>query len=70
MRVLIISFKEYFTKIRLNHAIYEMRNSNKLLIDISMECGFANNKFFINAFKGKYGMTPLKYKKEIIEKNT
>ncbi len=58
-----LTFKEFLNEARLNHAVYEMINSDKSLLDICYECGFTNNKSFIYAFKLKYQMTPQKYRK-------
>ncbi|MEH7536767.1 AraC family transcriptional regulator, partial [Bacillus toyonensis] len=37
--------------------------------DIAVKHGFPNVKSFISQFKGKYGYTPLQYRKNIISKN-
>ncbi|WP_430611298.1 AraC family transcriptional regulator [Enterococcus sp. DIV0876] len=62
------TFMSFLTEIRLNHATYELRNSDKRLIDICYESGFNNNKTFISAFKKKYMMTPSKYRNQNIQK--
>ncbi|MBQ7875624.1 MAG: helix-turn-helix domain-containing protein [Oscillospiraceae bacterium] len=59
-----IGYKDYLNKIRLNHAVYMLTNSSKNIVDIANECGFPNNKSFIEIFKQEYGKTPSQYRKE------
>lgn len=59
-----INFKEYITHIRLNHAVYEMLNTNNSLLDICLQCGFTSQKSFIECFKKEYKITPHKFRNE------
>lgn len=59
-----IGYKDYLSKIRLDHAIYMLSNSSKNIVDISNECGFPNNKSFIESFKQEFGKTPSQYRRE------
>ena len=59
-----INFKEYLVHIRINHAVYEMLNSDMSLLDICYGCGFASQKSFIEFFKKEYGQTPNKFRAE------
>ena len=61
-----ISFKDYLTKIRLEHALYKMANSSLTLLEISQECGFPSQHAFIYTFKHYYQMTPSQYKKKFM----
>lgn len=58
-----IGFKDYLNQIRLNNAVYLLVNTDRSLLDISMECGFPNNKSFIESFKQAYNETPNHYRK-------
>ena len=57
------TFHKYLTEIRLENAVHLLLNSDKKVIDISLECGFPNEMAFINKFKLKYNMTPNAYRK-------
>lgn len=59
-----IGFKEYLNQIRLNNAVYLLLNTDKSLLDISVECGFPNNKSFIESFKQAYSQTPNQYRRQ------
>lgn len=67
------TFHKYLTEIRLENAVHLLLNSDKKIIEISLECGFPNEMAFINKFKIKYNMTPNLYRKqkskELREKN-
>lgn len=54
----------YLTEIRLENAVYLLVNSNKNVIEISLECGFPNEMAFINKFKLKFKTTPSIYRKK------
>ncbi|MBP1569753.1 MAG: helix-turn-helix domain-containing protein [Oscillospiraceae bacterium] len=58
-----IGYKDYLNRIRLNHAVYMLTNSTENIVDIANECGFPNNKSFIESFKTSYGMTPSAFRK-------
>lgn len=60
-----MSFKDYLTQIRLEHAIYEMVTTNHTLLEISENSGFTSQHAFIYAFKHFYQMTPSQYKETI-----
>lgn len=57
-----MTYKQYLTKIRLEHAVYEMLYTDANFLEIAMECGFSSQHSFIDAFKKRYGMTPSQYK--------
>ncbi len=58
---------EYLIEYRLSQAIYLMMRTDKSITQIATECGFSNSSYFGKAFKQKYKMTPLQYKKEMIK---
>ena len=60
-----ISFKDYLSKVRLEHAIYEMITTNQTLLEISEKCGFPSQHAFIYTFKRFYQLTPSQYKEKM-----
>lgn len=56
------SFQEYVTSVRVNAASKLMSTTNQRLIDISVEAGFSDYRYFSNAFKKQFGMTPEQYR--------
>jgi xylan 1,4-beta-xylosidase len=62
-----LSFKKYLTLIRLDKAASQLIETDKSILDISFDCGFANNKAFNKSFKDKFGMTPTVYRQQHTE---
>lgn len=58
-----INATEYIRILRLEHARYLLKNTDKSITDISISCGFHDSAYFINCFKKMYNVTPLKYRK-------
>ena len=58
-----ISFHEYLTNIRLDQAAKLLRNSEKRIIDIAMQCGFNNVTYFNRIFHRCYQISPGQYRK-------
>ncbi len=59
-----VGFFNYLTDIRMNHAVYDLINTNLTIEQISADNGFANSRYFVSCFKKKYGMLPKQYQKE------
>ena len=57
------TFLEYLQTIRLEHAVNDIRSTDKSLTRISMDNGFPNSASFIRKFKEVYGMTPSSFRK-------
>lgn len=57
-----ITFKQYLTDVRLNYACLLLLESQKSILQISMDSGFPNCKSFITAFSKKYSLTPQLYR--------
>jgi AraC-like DNA-binding protein/quercetin dioxygenase-like cupin family protein len=53
---------EYIKSRRLEAAMYELRSTRKKVIDIALDCGFANVSNFNRCFKQAIGATPTKYR--------
>lgn len=51
------SFQNYVTQLRLEHAIFLLSNTNKTILDISIESGFSDLKYMTKAFFEKFNMT-------------
>lgn len=51
---------------KLNHAYQLLMSSDKPITDISFESGFENSTHFSHTFKKRFGLSPLKYRKENI----
>jgi AraC-like DNA-binding protein/ligand-binding sensor protein len=57
-----MNFTDYFNKIRIEKASEMIKNSEKRIIDISMEVGFNNVTYFNRLFKQYKGLSPNKYR--------
>ncbi len=54
---------EYILLFRLRQAQTMLKNSTGSILEISIQCGFANVSYFIRKFKMQYGKTPHQYRK-------
>lgn len=57
-----VSFSQYVNAQRLTAAKRELRETDKTVLEISMNCGFDNVTYFNRLFKTKYGKTPKEYR--------
>lgn len=53
-----MSFQEYLSRIRCEHARRLLLTTDMNLLDISLASGFSDTKYFTGAFKRLYGQTP------------
>ena len=70
------SFKRHFISVynttpghwlqeqKLNHAYHLLVSTAKPINDVSFESGFENSTHFSHLFKNRFGLSPLKYRKE------
>jgi xylan 1,4-beta-xylosidase len=58
-----VSFFNYLTGIRMNHAVNDLITTNLTMEQIAANNGFANSRYFVDCFKKKYGMLPKEYRK-------
>ena len=58
-----ISFSEYVTRIRISHARELLRDTDKSVTEIAMECGFHNISNFYRLYKKHVGKPPRDEKK-------
>jgi AraC-like DNA-binding protein len=63
-----ITILKYINNVRLINAYRELMNTDKLIVTISLENGFANEKSFINSFKQVYNTTPHEYRHSLLKK--
>lgn len=54
---------DYLIQLRLNNAKLMLKNTDLSVEDVCLQSGFQDTAYFIQAFKKKEGITPLKYRK-------
>ena len=59
------AFSRYLSKVRLEHAIVLLSNTDKPIDQIAYECGFKSTSFFSYAFKKEFLVSPLKYRMQM-----
>ncbi len=59
-----VSFFNYLTGIRMNHAVNDLITTNLTMEQIAANNGFANSRYFVECFKKKYDVLPKQYRKE------
>lgn len=62
------TFQEYVTSVRLSSARRGIAAGGKRMLDICMESGFSDYRYFCKAFRKQYGMTPEVYRRSSREK--
>ena len=59
-----MTFHQYLIVLRVDMARDLLRNTEKSIIAISLECGFGNTRTFNRVFKENNGMTPCQYRSQ------
>ena len=59
-----LTFSQYYTGIRLDHAVSDLLTSHTSIADISVRNGFSDSRAFVSAFKKNYGMLPRDYRRQ------
>lgn len=59
-----MTFKQYVSGRRLNHAFMEVRESKEKLIDIALRYGYSSQAAFTRAFVSNFGLTPNQCRKD------
>ena len=54
----------YISYIRLKHAAFLLRTTDKSVLDIALQIGYDSHEGFTKAFKKKYGVTPSEYRSD------
>ncbi|MCX7772112.1 MAG: helix-turn-helix domain-containing protein, partial [Clostridia bacterium] len=57
-----ITFFNYLTNIRMNHAVSDLLSTSLTIEQIAANNGFANCRYFVNAFKKQFGMLPRQFR--------
>ncbi len=57
---------EYLTEYRLQIAKYLLTTTDMSVVQIALEIGFSNSSYFCETFRKKNGITPLDYRKTVI----
>ena len=58
-----MTFQEYVNSVRFNCARKLIAAGDRNMLDICMESGFSDYRYFVRAFRQQYGMTPEEYSK-------
>ena len=59
-----VKFSQYYTDVKLDHALHELTNTDHAVERIAASNGFPEPHTFIRAFKAKFGDTPNSYRKK------
>jgi xylan 1,4-beta-xylosidase len=59
-----VTFFNYLTGIRMNHAVNELLTTNLTIEHIAANNGFANSRYFVNVFKKQFGMLPRQFRNQ------
>ncbi|MDC7239624.1 MAG: helix-turn-helix domain-containing protein [Spirochaetales bacterium] len=62
-----VTFIEYLTSVRLEHAKELLRNSRMKCADISYEVGYSDPHYFSFIFKKNFGISPREYRAEAVD---
>lgn len=63
-----IKFTDFLRSFRLDKAKSCLKNTEKSITSIALQCGFSNSSHFAYCFKEEYGTTPRDYRKKAKEK--
>ena len=59
------AFSRYLSKVRLEHAIVLLSNTDKSIDEIAYECGFNSTSYFIKKFQQANEVSPHRYRKSM-----
>lgn len=62
-----MSFMEYVNGVRLQKAEYLVTETDKTMEEIAGETGFSSSNYFAISFRRAYGISPLKYRTEMVK---
>ncbi len=68
-RLMGISPSLYVTKYRLQRAQVMLRETEKSVTEIAMECGFGSSSYFAKVFRSANGMAPREYRRTVGNKS-
>jgi AraC-like DNA-binding protein len=58
--------KQYLINLRMEKALFLLAEEHLSIKDISLQCGFSDEKYFSRAFKKKYGYSPSQLRKHMV----
>ena len=58
-----MQFRDYLRLRRLAYALIDVRDTDRIFLDIAIDHGFSSHEAFTRAFKAAYGTTPKEYRK-------
>lgn len=61
-----ITFTDYLQKVRIEHSMCLLANTNRKIIDIAGVCGYSDMKSFNAVFKKIVGTTPQKFRRDFV----
>ena len=59
-----MTFSKKLTEVRIQHAAFQLINTNLTIEEISKKCGFNNSSYFYMSFKKKHGITPSEFRQK------
>ena len=59
-----LGFSSLLSMLRMEAASYFLKNTDRTIVDISLECGFGSERTFYRRFKEQMGMTPKEYREK------
>lgn len=59
------SFMEYLIRRRMETAKELLKNTSYKILDVAMETGYSNQRYFASCFKKYYGCTPTEYRNQL-----
>ncbi len=63
------TFANFYDELRINHSLYDLKETNETIIDIAFKHGFSNNHAYIRAFKKVLGTLPNDMRKQYKSNN-
>ena len=60
-----VSFQDYLCGIRFEYAFPLVANTERPILDISLECGFSDPRYLIRTFQRELGCTPKEYRRQL-----
>ena len=70
IRYLNMNFKDYYTSLKIRHAIKLLMTTNLSINTISEESGFSSHTNFTNQFKNYLNFSPKQYRSYIVKMDT
>jgi transcriptional regulator GlxA family with amidase domain len=59
-----VTLSTWVARLRIDYAIYLMKNTDRSMADIAAECGFFDQSHFTKTFRALEGSPPLRYRRK------